>query len=650
MGYISFDKTQLINLEYSLSREIIRSNRAGSYCSTTIVGCNTRKYHGLLVCPIKQFDNEKHILLSSLDETVIQNNAEFNLALHKYEGDNYNPKGHKYIREFDMDVVPRTIFRVGGVVLKKESLLVEKEEQMLIRYTLLEAHSKTQLRFRPFLAFRHTHALTRANLDANTRVKYVENGVKCKLYPGFPSLYMQFSKMVEFVPVPDWYYNVEYSKELERGNPFREDLLVPGYFELEIKKGESVIFSASTSEVLPGALKRSFDSDYKKRIPRNSYRNCLLNSAEQFISRSESFNSIVAGFPWYGSFTRDTFIALPGLTLTCDDAKSFRLVMDSMVSKLRGGLFPEVINDSVHSPLSLDSSLWFYRALQRYIAETGQEEEVWKAYHTAMKKILKHIASGEQEYNYLHHNGLLYTGGNGKPMTWMNVIQDGKPVTLRKGYAVEINALWYNAVCFTLELAQKHGDSKFLKEWQLAPETIRQSFLETFWSDDKGYLADCVDGSFTDWSVRPNQVIVTSIPYPMLNEDQSIKVLDVVKNELLTPRGLRTLSPKSPNYKPVYEGPQAERNLAFHQGSAWPWLIQPFTDGYLKVYRKHGVGFIEKIIKGFEEEMSNHGIGAISELYDGNPPHKGRGATSQAISVAALLWAWHQLEKYKTRQ
>lgn len=649
MGYISFDKTQLINLEYSLSREIIRSNRAGSYCSTTIVGCNTRKYHGLLVCPLKQFENEKYILLSSLDETVIQNNAEFNLALHKYEGDNYNPKGHKYIRDFDMDIVPRTIYRVGGVVLQKESLLVEKEEQILIKYTLLEAHSKTLLRFKPFLAFRHTHALTRANLDANTRVKFVENGVKCKLYHGFPYLYMQFSKTAEFIPFPDWYYNIEYSKELERGNPYQEDLFVPGYFELEIKKGESIIFSASTTEAAPGGIKRKFEADYKKRIPRNSYRNCLLNSAEQFLSRSESFNGVVAGFPWFGCYSRDTFISLPGLTLTRDDAKTFRLIMDSMVSKLRGGLFPEIVSDSVHSPLSLDASLWFYRALQRYIAETSEEEDVWKAYHIALKKIIRYIASNEHEHIRLHDNGLLYAGTKGLAMTWMNTIQDGKPVTPRTGYAVEVNALWYNAVCFTLEMAQKYGDTKFLKEWKLQPETIRQSFVETFWNEDKKYLADYVDGNYKDWSVRPNQVIVTSLPYPLLSEEQAIRVLDVVKNELLTPRGLRSLSPKSPAYKGVYEGPQADRNLAYHQGSVWPWLIQPFADSYLKVYKKHGVNFIEKIITGFEDEMSNHGIGAISELYDGNPPHKGRGTISQAWSVGALLWAWHQLEKYKLK-
>ena len=242
MCYLKFDKNQLINLEYSLYREILRTNRVGSYLCTTLSGCNTRKYHGLLIGPVEELDGGKHVLLSSLDETVIQHEAEFNLGIHKYSGDHYEPKGHKYIREMQVELVPKTIFQVGGVVLQREQLLVENEQQVLIRYTLLEAHSPTRLRFKPFLAFRNTHGLSKANMYVNTKYKPVGNGVKVRLYDGYPYLHLQFSKEPEFVAVPHWYYNIEYLKEQNRGYEYHEDLFVPGYFELPIKKGESIVF------------------------------------------------------------------------------------------------------------------------------------------------------------------------------------------------------------------------------------------------------------------------------------------------------------------------------------------------------------------------------------------------------------------------
>src|SRR3990172_2151217 len=256
MAYLKFDKTQLINLEYSLSKEFVRSNRAGSFSSTTLINCNTRKYHGLLIAPVENLDGDRHVLLSSFDETIIERDEEFNLGIHKYQGDIYSPRGNKYVGDFKADPIPTLKYRVGGVVITKESLLVEKEEQILIKYTIDESDVPIRLRFRPFLAFRNMHALSKANLYANTRVKFVPNGVKAKLYDGYPFLHMQFSREVEFIPSPDWYYGIEYNKELRRGYDYKEDLFVPGYFELRAKKGDVIIFSAATFEMNPGQLKR----------------------------------------------------------------------------------------------------------------------------------------------------------------------------------------------------------------------------------------------------------------------------------------------------------------------------------------------------------------------------------------------------------
>ena len=295
MSYLNFNKEELINLEYSLSREVLRSNRAGTYASYTIVGCNTRKYHGLLVCPIENFNNEQHVLLSGLDLSIIYDSSEFNLGIHKFEGEIYHPKGHKYVQDFEIEDIPQIYYRIGGVRIVRESLLVEKEQQILIRYTILEADKPIKLKFTPFLAYRNIHQLSKANLHANSKVKFIANGIKSCMYEGFPHLSMQFSKNTEFVQVPDWHYNIEYSEEQDRGYDFREDLYVPGYFETTAKKGESIVFSAATKNILPAGLKKKFTKGINIRTPRNSFKNCLLNSADQFILKNEQETEIKAG-------------------------------------------------------------------------------------------------------------------------------------------------------------------------------------------------------------------------------------------------------------------------------------------------------------------------------------------------------------------
>ncbi|GAB4301239.1 MAG: glycogen debranching enzyme N-terminal domain-containing protein [Marinilabiliales bacterium] len=649
MAYLSFDKSELINLEYSLSRELIRSNRAGSYASTTILGCNTRKYHGLLVCPVDELDGENHVILSSLDETVIQRGAEFNLGIHKYPGI-YHPRGHKYVREYVIDPIPNMVYRVGGVLLKKEMLLTQEDDRILIRYTLLDAHSPTFLRFKPFLAFRNVHKLTRANMFANTKYSNVQKGIKIKLYNGYKPLYMQFSKQPEYVHVPNWYYNIEYIEEQKRGYDYQEDLMVPGYFELPIKKGEQIIFSGGLSEISPLALKRRFEKEISLRVPRNSYYNCLVNSAQQFIVRRNKKTEIIAGFPWFGRWGRDTFISLPGLTLAIDDVKTCKDVLDTMSSELKGSLFPNMGKGNSVALNSVDAPLWYFWAIQQYYEKIKDHELIWKNYGKKMKKILEGYKNGTSYNIRMHENGLIFAGEPGKALTWMDAIVNGKPVTPRIGYNVEINALWYNAVCFMLELATLVKDAKFINEWNKLPFTIRNSYINIFWSDEKRYLADTVTNEIQDWSVRPNQVFATSLKYSPLSEDQKHLVLYKIEKELLTPKGLRTLSPKNPAYKPKYGGNQEQRDMAYHQGTVWPWLLGHFAEGYLKIHEKSGVAFIEKLYNGFEEDMKVHGIGSISEVYDGDPPHNPGGAISQAWSVAEILRMKTLIDKYKRKR
>ncbi|HSO76963.1 MAG TPA: glycogen debranching enzyme N-terminal domain-containing protein, partial [Bacteroidales bacterium] len=315
MGYIKFDKAQVVNLEYALSREILRTNRAGTYTSTTIVGCNTRKYHGLLVCPVDELGGDRHVLLSALDVTVMSNGQSFNTGIRKYHGDYYSPKGHKYIEDFDTQDIPSMTYRVGNVFLKQERLLVHYEEQFLNRFTILDADEPVTLQLRPFLAFRNVHQLTHANMEANTRVYPVSNGIKIKMYEGFPWLHMQLSGKAEFVSVPDWYQGVEYIEEQKRGYDFSEDLFAPGFFEIKASKGDVIVFSASTLDEKPSGLKGKFTRTVEAKISRSDFNNCLRNAAQQFIEKRGENTNIVAGYPWFGSWGRDTFISLPGIAL-----------------------------------------------------------------------------------------------------------------------------------------------------------------------------------------------------------------------------------------------------------------------------------------------------------------------------------------------
>jgi predicted glycogen debranching enzyme len=645
MAYLKFDKAQLINLEYSLSKEFIRSNRAGSYSSSTLIYCNTRKYHGLLVSPVENLDDDRHVLLSSFDETIIERENEFNLGIRKYQGDIYSPRGHKYVRDFQVDPTPTLVYRVGGVILMKEALLVEKEEQILIRYTIKESDVPIRLRFRPFLAFRNMHTLSKANLYANTRATPIPNGAKFRLYDGYPFLHLQFSNDVEFVPTPDWYYNIEYNKELRRGYDYKEDLLVPGYFEMHAKKGDVIIFSASTVKANPEQLKRKYTIELGKRIPRDSFKNCLINAAQQFIIRKNKKTEIIAGFPWFGSWGRDTFIALPGLTLAIGDVSTCKDVLDTQVGKLKNGLFPNMDNDDNPAFNSVDASLWFFWAIQQYTREVKSYASVWRQYGKSMKTILEAYRNGTSYSIKMHENGLIYAGEPGKALTWMDAIVNGKPVTPRIGFPVEINALWYNAVSFALDLAKRVKDFEFMGKWESLPGLIKESFLNAFWDPKKGYLADVVNLKSTDWSIRPNQIIAVSMEYSMLPVEIKKSVLSVVQRDLLTPRGLRTLSPTNESYRGIYKGSQEQRDSAYHQGTVWPWLLEHYCEAYMNLYKESGLGFLGQLINGFEPVMTELGIGTIPEIFDGDPPHRARGAISQAWSVAALLRIIQRYEK-----
>jgi predicted glycogen debranching enzyme len=586
-----------------------------------------------------------YVLLGSLDETVIQHGAEFNLGIHQYGENTYMPNGHKYIREFDCEVISKTTYRVGGVILTKERMLVSFEPRVLIRYTLVEAHSPTTLRLKPFLAYRNTNELTQENDNACSDMREVVNGRVARMYESFPELYMQCSKKVEYTHAPAWYKGIEYMKEQERGFSYKEDQLVPGWFEMPMKKGESVIFAAGISEVNPKTLKALWEKELKRRSARDTMFGCLKNAASQFYKREGDKCYLLAGYPWFKASAREEFMAMPACTMGIDRPEYWDAIVNKTATE-------EVRNFIEGRPCKLtgmdepDVLLWFIHALQEYAAYTSIEE-VTRLYGQLIIDIMLFIRRQQHPRLFLHNNGLLWVDGKTRPATWMNAVEDGRPITPRTGYVVEINALWYNARLFTADIQRQLGKEQIADLMEYQAEITKDSFIKTFWNGV--YLDDYVDGDYHNNEVRPNQIIAASLPYSPLDRRQCKAVVDICTKELYTPKGLRTISPKSGNYRPVYIGGQLERDRNFHNGPVWPWTIAAYAIAYLKVYQHSGENFIHRLLTGYEAEMSELCIGTLNELYDGNPPFKGHGGMSYAPSVASVIKVYNTLKQYESK-
>lgn len=644
MAFLKFNKAELVNLSYSLKREIICANKTGAYCNTSIVTCNTRRYHGLLAVPIDAFGGQKHLLLSSLDESLVLNGKRFNLGIHRY-GDIYEPRGHKYIVDFEADPVPRLTYKVGEMVLVKSILLVPDCDQVMLRFELLEAPSQVSLFLKPFLAFRDIHALTHENPSALTGGWSIPNGMAFNLYEGFPDLNLQLNtKQFEFHDEPCWFKNITYSDEARRGFPCKEDLFVPGSFEVAMKPGESVVFSASVSQASPSGLKRRFSSIVESTPPITSFHDQLLHCADLLKQDRGGHKMVSAGFSWmYTGLLRETLASIVGLTLHANGSKTeFEDILDNLIADNQHRLFNRTTQ--VEAPLRLAGTL------QSYIHFGASPKAVWKKYGPTLKGILESYLPCVREEVAMHPNGLLWAQLDGWALTWMNAYIDGRPVTERAGYQVETNALWYNSICFAVEMETKHGageDSDFAKKFAHIRDLVKKNFQEVFYNSKAGYLADYVDNAGQHLEVRPNMLFALWGDYPVVDDEIGRSILQTIDKELVTKRGLRSLSPRNPGYKGVYEGTQRERDLAYHNGTNWTALLGPYVEVSFKF---KGQSFLKKaqwLTEGFFEDLNKHGVGAFSELYDGDPPYEPHGAISSAMSTAALLSVDHFIEKNK---
>ena len=645
MAFLKFNKNELVNLAYSLKREIICANKTGAYCNTSIVTCNTRRYHGLLAVTLDRFGGDHFMLLSALDESLIVNGKQFNLGIHCY-GDIYEPRGHKYVIDFAEDPAPNITYQVGEITFRKSLILAPDKDQILIKYELLRAPAPVTLIIKPFLAFRSVHALTSQNDQANTAYTEIPGGVSFRMYPNFPDLNIQLSdSKAEWRYIPCWNNRITYSDEYRRGFDCTEDLFTPGVFSLKLSKGGSVVLSASTTEASPASLKRQFNG-YLEKLPEiTGYHDQLVRCADWLITRHNGVAMINAGLSWLKTgLLRETLIALPGMTLHgLQDAALFEEILDNLIAAEKDERL-STRTTQVEAPLYMACTL------QQYIDWGADAGKVWKKYGTTIKNILKSYLPGNRKEVAMHPSGLLWAQMDGVALSWMNAYVNGRAVTERAGYQIETNALWYNAIRFALEMEARHGSrgkSAFIAEWGQLADKVRQSFRDTFWDDYAGRLADYVDGAGRHMEVRPNQIYAVWLQYSPLEEELFPLVLRAIDNELVTARGIRTLSPRDSRYKGVYEGSQVERDLAYHQGCAHPFLLAPYIEVSFRVKGPSFWKRAEWLVEGFWADLSKHGVGAFSEIYDGDPPHEPHGTISSALSTAALLSVYSLLEKYK---
>lgn len=609
------DNMLMQELNYATTREYLVVARTGAYAASTIAGSNTRKYHGLLVTPQPQLDDADHVLLASMDERVDGNDP--------------------VVAVFAADPVPRWEYRSGASVIVKELLMDETENRVYVRYTLKEGPASVVLQLRPYLAFRNMHTVGKANDQADLTASEVDGGIKTRLYQRYDDLFLQVSGESQFIQHGYWYYDAEYIVEQERGYESHEDLYSPGYFELTLSEGKPVVFSAGLTLKKPDA--GIFQRLLSAQPVADTMKEKLFKAAKQFILQTNDGIVIRAGYYWFGSWGRDTCIALPGLTLLTGNIPAFTSVIDTMQAGLKDGLLSNrgIGEHAVYN--TVDASLWFVWSLQYFAEHYSNRIKVWTTYKEALTNILTYYRQGTLYNIRMDDDGLISAGQEGYSLTWMDAVIGDHHVTPRRGKPVEINALWYNAVCFCVEAARSAGDDTFVKEWEQYPAKIAASFKALFWDKEHGYLADCIQGEEKDWSVRPNQVFAVSLPYTALTAEMQKGVIEKVKAELLTPRGLRTLSPIDARYTANYGGTQLERDHSYHQGTVWPWLLAHFTEGYLKTSGEAAVPFLKKLYEGMAATLEECCFNSVAEVFDGNYPYKAGGAVAQAWSVAELI-------------
>jgi len=647
--------------EAALDLEWLETNGLGGYASSTLLNCHTRKYHGLLVANLDSPPG-RYVLLSKVEDSLQAGNEEIFLSCHQYPGVFFPPEFP--LKAYVWDDYPRFVYATEKLQVRKGILLVSGENRVLIRYDVDECPPGTVLRLKPFIAFRNYHAVAKENSVLHTETLKEKNGFSMHPYDDLPSLFIQTNIKSSFLSSPVWYRNFEYPVEVQRGYDWREDLFCPGNLDIPVKTGSTVIVTAALAP-FEGQLKKLWVAEEESRhramatcdVEVESFEQeedrdnlCRLRFAgRQFLIRTPSGRpGIIAGYHWFQDWGRDTLISLPGLTFCSGRSQEGIDILNTIAPCEKEGLLPNIFAErgDEHAYNTVDTALWYFWAVQQMVKYTGKIEAVREKMWPAMKRIIQHYMAGTSFNIGMDERGLLYAGDGHHALTWMDAIVHGHPVTPRNGLPVEINALWYNALSFFAELGERLGESPLLPEDLL--DRVRQAFQKTFWIEEEGYLGDVYDEGVLDKSIRPNQILAVSLPFSPLEPRQWRGIVSCVRDHLLTPSGLRTLDPEDWNYQGSYEGDQPTRDRAYHQGTVWPWLLAHYGEACLRTAenpvetRNYLLGLVRNFV---DRHMSEAGLGCISEVFDGNPPHRPGGCIAQAWSTAGLIQLYARLQE-----
>lgn len=643
---IAFGREVCRDLQAATSREWLETNGLGGFASSTIIGLNTRRYHALLTAATKP-PVGRYVLLSKLEETLVIDGERFDLSANQYPGV-VHPRGFELLESFRLDPFPVFTYWVGEVTVEKSVFMVQGENTTVIRYHAIGASSDVTMELRPLIAFRDFHSTTHGNDAIDGHVDLIEGLAGITPYQGLPTLYLAHNAS-HAEQAYDWYRSFEYEEERHRGLDFREDLFHPATLTFNLANDAYAVVIASTEPRAASAAKELEDRERARRKTlvaaapvKCDFVGTLTVAADQFVAKRGDLKTIIAGYPWFGDWGRDTMISIPGLTLVTGKFDIARSILLAFAKYVNQGMLPNIFPDAGETPEynTVDATLWYFEAIRQYGESSGDYKTIQEQLYPVLVDIIEWHLRGTRYGIKVDSDGLLLAGEPGVQLTWMDAKVGDWVVTPRTGKPVEIQALWYNALRIMDQLAERFGDGQRAKRYSESASKASASFAQKFWNEAEGCLYDVlVEDGIEDATIRPNQIFAISLPFPLLSDDKAKAVVEKVESELLTPYGLRTLSPRDPRYIGVYAGDPRMRDSAYHQGTVWPWLIGPFITAYLRTFG-HGTTVLEKVndwLKPLQSHLSEAGLGTISEIFCGDAPHKPCGCPAQAWSVAEVL-------------
>ncbi|MGB8730297.1 MAG: amylo-alpha-1,6-glucosidase [Candidatus Sulfotelmatobacter sp.] len=655
---IQFGEETCGDVDAALRKEWLETNGLGGFASSTIIGLNTRRYHGLLVAATKP-PVGRVVMLSKLEETLFIESQPFDLSANRYPGV-VHPQGFRYLKQFRLDPFSVFTYQIEGIEIEKTVFMIHGENSTVVHYELKknnhpERIKNLRLELRPLIAFRDYHSTTHENGAINRAIEQRPGLATLTPYQGLPSLHFAHNA-VELRRTGDWYRNFEYDSERERGLDFSEDLFNPCVllFDLRLRRQASVIASTDPHDVGQVAEYRQAEITRRRNVAVSSpltsgtnhdaFAQDLVNAADQYIVSRGDQKTVIAGYHWFSDWGRDTMIALPGLTLPTGKPEVARSILRAFAQHVDQGMLPNRFPDAGEAPEynTVDATLWFFEAARAYLAYTGDLKFVRDELFPVFADIVSWHVRGTRYGIKVDSSGLLSSGESGVQLTWMDAKVGDWVVTPRRGKPVEIQALWYNALCIMEDLARRFADEPGQKRYRNMATLASWSFNRLFWNENMGCLYDVTNGAPPDPSIRPNQIFAVSLTHSMLSPERAKCVVQKVQEHLLTPYGLRSLAPTDPQYRGRYIGGPTERDGAYHQGTVWPWLLGPFISAYVKVNggsetaRRQAGEWLEPL----RGHLTDGGLGHISEIFDGDAPHLPRGCIAQAWSVAEILRAY----------